>query len=64
MASKVKGVPDGASVVIPRLVCRDPVAAVNFCGPAMIMIEGEWTRKDRWSSSGTVAPEEAIAVVE
>jgi PhnB protein len=30
MASKVKPIPDGASVVIPRLVCRDPVAAIEF----------------------------------
>jgi PhnB protein len=31
MASKVKGIPDGASVVIPRLVCRDPAAEIDFC---------------------------------
>jgi len=31
MANKVKGVPDGASVVIPRLVCRDPAAEIEFC---------------------------------
>lgn len=30
-ASKMKGVPEGASVVIPRLVCRDPAAEINFC---------------------------------
>jgi PhnB protein len=26
----VKSIPDGASVVIPRLVCRDPAAALDF----------------------------------
>jgi len=31
MTSKVKGIPDGASVVIPRLFCRDPVAEIEFC---------------------------------
>jgi PhnB protein len=31
VATKVKGIPDGASVVIPRLVCRDPAAAIEFC---------------------------------
>jgi PhnB protein len=31
MAANVKGVPDGSSVVIPRLVCRDPATAIDFC---------------------------------
>jgi PhnB protein len=31
MTEKVKGIPDGASVVIPRLFCRDPVAEIEFC---------------------------------
>ena len=31
MARTVKGVPDGSSVVIPRLVCKDPAAAIKFC---------------------------------
>jgi PhnB protein len=30
MVSQVKPIPEGASVVIPRLVCRDPGAAVDF----------------------------------
>jgi PhnB protein len=30
-AKKVKPVPDGASVVIPRLICREPVAEIEFC---------------------------------
>jgi PhnB protein len=31
MAKIVKGIPEGASVVIPRLVCRDPASAIDFC---------------------------------
>ena len=31
MAATVKGVPEGASAVIPRLVCRDPAAEIAFC---------------------------------
>ncbi len=31
MAVDVKAIPEGASVVIPRLVCRDPAAAIDFC---------------------------------
>lgn len=31
MAGKVKGIPDNSSVLIPRLVCRDPSAAMDFC---------------------------------
>ena len=31
MAGSVKGVPENSSVVIPRLVCRDPAAAIDFC---------------------------------
>jgi len=31
VASKVKGIPDNSSVVIPRLVCRDPAAEIEFC---------------------------------
>ncbi len=31
MASKVKGVPENSSVLIPRLVCRDPASAIDFC---------------------------------
>lgn len=30
MEANVKPIPDGASV-IPRLVCRDPAAAIDFC---------------------------------
>jgi PhnB protein len=31
MTSQMKGIPDGASVVIPRLFCRDPGAEIEFC---------------------------------
>jgi PhnB protein len=31
MAGQVKGIPEGASVVTPRLFCRDPVAEIEFC---------------------------------
>jgi PhnB protein len=34
-----KGIPDGASVVIPRLVCRDPASAVNFYTKALGAID-------------------------
>jgi PhnB protein len=27
----MKGIPDNSSVMIPRLVCRDPAAAIEFC---------------------------------
>ena len=30
MVAEVKPIPDGASVVIPRLVCRDPAAEIDF----------------------------------
>jgi len=39
VATKVKGIPDGASVLIPRLVCRDPVAAIDFCAGAFDAVE-------------------------
>ena len=31
MGAGGKGVPDNSSVVIPRLVCRDPALAIDFC---------------------------------
>lgn len=31
MASKVKGIPDNSSRIIPRLVCNDGAAEINFC---------------------------------
>jgi PhnB protein len=40
MATKVKGVPEGASVVIPRLFCRDPAAEIDFCTGTFGAVEG------------------------
>ncbi len=31
MATTVKGIPEGASVIIPRLFCRDVAAEIDFC---------------------------------
>ena len=31
MTTAVKGIPEGASVIIPRLFCRDVVAEIDFC---------------------------------
>lgn len=31
MTKEKKGVPEGSSALIPRLVCRDPVAEIKFC---------------------------------
>ena len=51
MAADVKAVPEGASVVIPRLVCRDPAAAIDFCVRTFGAIE----RGSRPGPDGTVA---------
>jgi PhnB protein len=37
--SKVKGVPDNSSIVIPKLVCRDPAAAIDFCATTFNALE-------------------------
>jgi PhnB protein len=34
MTHAAKGVPDGASAVIPRLFCRDPDVEIDFCTQA------------------------------
>jgi PhnB protein len=39
MSRDVRGVPDNSSVVIPRLVCRDPSAAIDFCSQALGAVE-------------------------
>lgn len=39
MVSKVKGIPDGASVIIPRLVCRDISAEIDFCARTFAAVE-------------------------
>jgi PhnB protein len=51
VASQVKGIPDGASVVSPRLVCRDPGAAIEFCTRSFGAVE----RVRRPGPDGSVA---------
>jgi PhnB protein len=51
MTGKAKGIPHGASVVIPRLVCRDPAAAIRFCASTFEAVE----RVRRPGPDGTVA---------
>jgi PhnB protein len=40
MTTEYKGVPPGASAVIPRLVCRDVEAQINFCRDTFGAVEG------------------------
>jgi PhnB protein len=40
MATQWKGIPEGASAVIPRLFCRDPIAEIEFCKAALGAVEG------------------------
>jgi len=47
----VKGIPEGASVVIPRLFCRDVVAEIDFCKNTFGAVE----RVRRPSPDGTAA---------
>lgn len=51
MATEVEGIPQGASVIIPRLVCRDPAVAVAFCANTFGAVE----RVRRPGPNGTVA---------
>ncbi len=44
-------IPDGASVVIPRLFCRDVAAAIDFCKNTFGALE----RVRRRGPDGTVA---------
>jgi len=30
-STKVKGIPDNSSIIIPRLICKDPGAEIDFC---------------------------------
>ncbi len=39
MASNEKPLPEGASVVIPMLVCRDPAAMIEFCKATFDAVE-------------------------
>jgi PhnB protein len=40
MAGTMKGIPEGASVVIPRLFCRDVAAAIEFYTHTFGAVEG------------------------
>jgi PhnB protein len=40
MPNKTKGIPEGASVIIPRLVCLDPAAEIDFCASTFGAVEG------------------------
>src|SRR5882757_15214 len=51
MAEDVKGIPEGASVVIPRLFCRDVAAEIDFCEKTFGAIE----QVRRPGPDGTVA---------
>lgn len=39
MASTANPIPDGASVLIPRLFCRDPAAEIEFCKTVFSAVE-------------------------
>ena len=39
MSEPNKGIPEGASAVIPRLFCRDPVAEIEFCTATFDAVE-------------------------
>ena len=49
--SKVKPIPDGASVVMPMLVCRDAAAEIYFCKTTFEAVE----RVRRPRTDGSVA---------
>jgi PhnB protein len=51
MPDKAKGIPEGASVLIPRLVCLDPAAEIDFCASTFGAVE----RVRRPGPDGTVA---------
>ena len=39
MTSAMKGIPEGASVIIPRLFCRDVAAEIDFCRTTFDAVE-------------------------
>ncbi len=39
MPAQYKGVPDGASAIIPRLICRDVETQIEFCCEALGAVE-------------------------
>lgn len=51
MTSAAKPLPDGASIIIPRLFCRDVAAAIDFCKNTFGAVE----RLRRPGPDGTVA---------
>ena len=51
MAAQYKGVPEGAVAVIPRLVCRDVEAEIDFCCEALGAVEAHRRPGPRWASS-------------
>jgi PhnB protein len=51
MTSTARPLPDGASIVIPRLFCRDVAAAIDFCKSTFGAVE----RLRRPGPDGTVA---------
>lgn len=51
MTEHSKGIPEGASVVIPRLFCRDPAALLEFC----VTVLGATERVRRPDADGKVA---------
>ena len=40
MTEQHKGIPAGASAIIPRLFCRDAAAEIDFCTAALGAVEG------------------------
>jgi PhnB protein len=40
MATQYRGVPEGASAIIPRLYCRDVEAEIEFCCEVLGAVEG------------------------
>jgi PhnB protein len=51
MSDARTGVPEGASAIIPRLFCRDPIAEIEFCKAAL----GAQESVRRAGSDGKVA---------
>ena len=51
MADGMKGIPDGVTVVTPRLFCRDVAAAIDFCKNTFGAVE----RVRRTGADGSVA---------
>lgn len=39
MAGGVKGIPESSSIVIPRLFCRNPASAIDFCARVFDAVE-------------------------